>query len=189
MIYPAKINRRFFDLRFAGELPNANAVGANASFVCGAAVEIYLQIENETVIAARFKAAGCGFLLAAADVYCEKIIGRNVAKIDFAVLAQTVESEFEAVEQARRHCFEMCAIALKAAIKNFRQSARDEWNGDEALICVCFGVSEKTIDAVIDEFSLTTVDEVSARCSAGAGCGSCLPLIQELLDNKILEID
>ena len=33
-------------------------------------------------------------------------------------------------------------------------SAREEWEGDEALICTCFCVSERTIEAQIQRRSL-----------------------------------
>jgi len=56
------------------------------------------------------------------------------------------------------------------------------WNGDEALICTCFCVSERVIETEIAEKGLATVSEVIRACNAGGGCGSCHPLIQELLE-------
>jgi hypothetical protein len=46
-----------------------------------------------------------------------------------------------------------------------QQRLRDEWNGDEALICTCFFVSEQTIEREIKGRGLTTVAEVTPLAS------------------------
>ena len=78
-------------------------------------------------------------------------------------------------------CVELACNALLDAIHDFSNAARDDWGGDEALICTCFFVSERTIEREIQTRGLTTVAEVTKACNAGAGCGSCHQLIQEIL--------
>jgi NifU-like protein len=73
---------------------------------------------------------------------------------------------------------------LLAAIREYSDAARDEWIGDEALICTCFFVSEHTIENEIASRGLTSVAEVTRACNAGGGCGSCHQLIQEILDTR-----
>ena len=65
---------------------------------------------------------------------------------------------------------------------HYRQTTLEEWAGEEVLICTCFGVSEKTIERVIQTCSLHTVKEVTRACNAGGGCGSCHPLIEDILE-------
>jgi NAD(P)H-nitrite reductase large subunit len=77
---------------------------------------------------------------------------------------------------------QLACEALLTAIRKYSDAARDEWNGDEALICTCFFVSEQTIEREIKQGGLTTVREVTAACNAGGGCGSCQPLIVEILE-------
>jgi NifU-like protein len=78
-------------------------------------------------------------------------------------------------------CAALARDALLDAIRDFSNAARDDWAGDEALICTCFFVSERTIEREIQSRGLTTVAEVTKACNAGAGCGSCHQLIQEIL--------
>lgn len=178
--YPAKINEHFTNPQNVGELSNHNAVCTNGSFVCGAVLRIYLRVENETIVAARFKAAGCGFLFAAADVLCEKLAGKSVgAGVNVFDL---VENELGLFENGRKHCIELVRDSFTAAINDYRSAQLESWNGDEALICTCFGVSEKTIETAIGENLLTTVEQVKLYCRAGGGCGSCQPLIEEILE-------
>ena len=71
--------------------------------------------------------------------------------------------------------------ALINAVQHYSDSIREHWEGDQALICTCFGVSENRIESEIAAKGLTTVSQVTRACNAGAGCRSCWPLIEELL--------
>lgn len=177
--YPAKINKHFTAPKNAGEPENFGAVGTSGSFVCGAVLKIYLRVEEDKIAEAKFKAAGCGYLIAAADVLCEGIINKQVSEgINVFAL---VEEEVNKFEPERKHCLELVRDCLTAAINNYRAAQTDSWNGDEALICTCFGVSEKTIERAVAENLLTTVEQVTEVCKAGGGCGSCQPLIEEII--------
>jgi len=70
---------------------------------------------------------------------------------------------------------------MLAAIRDYSNAARDDWAGDEALICTCFFVSEQTIEREIKQHGLSSVKEVTRATNAGGGCGSCHQLIQEIL--------
>lgn len=185
--YPEKISERFYALENVGSALDANAVGTNATFVCGAALRFSLRIKKVTkrIARAKFKANGCGYLIAAADVLAEQITGKKLNELhglDKRFLQLQIESELGAFSENRRHCLELCLETLQIAFADFRNSQIEEFVGEKALICTCFGVSEETIENVIKENLLETVEEVSEFCNAGNGCGSCQPLIQEILD-------
>jgi NifU-like protein len=95
--------------------------------------------------------------------------------------AQTLIAELN-IQPERHHCVQLACDSVLAAVREFSDAIRHEWNGDEALICTCFFVSERTIEKEILSGGLTTVLEVTAACGAGGGCGSCQPLIVELLE-------
>ncbi|MEP7039524.1 MAG: iron-sulfur cluster assembly scaffold protein [Acidobacteriota bacterium] len=185
--YPPKINERFQHPRNVGKLSDANAVGTSASFICGAFVRVFLQIELKTkeILEAKFKSNACGFAVAAADVLMEEIVGKRLTELhglDKEILNAQIEEELGKFSAHRAHCLLLCLDALQAAFTDFRAFQIEEFTGEKALICTCFGVSEETIENVIKKNSLETVEEVAEVCSAGGGCGSCQPLIQEILD-------
>ena len=93
-----------------------------------------------------------------------------------------LEREFPELAPERKHCPKLACDALLAAIREYSDAARDEWIGDEALICTCFFVSERRIEREIAANSLKTIADVTRACNAGGGCGSCHQLIQEILD-------
>jgi NifU-like protein len=184
--YPPKINERFLEPTNAGKIESPDAIGTGGSFVCGAAIKLFLQIEDGKIVVAKFQAASCGFLFAAADLLCEQIKNKEFAEIGKAVRANEnlFAADFERQFPSQRmHCLELSLEALRAAINDYRAAKLESWNGDEALICTCFGVSETRIETAIVKNGLTSVEEVTENCNAGGGCGSCQPLILEILDD------
>ncbi len=186
--YPEKINNRFQNPRNAGELKDANCVGTSATFVCAAVLRIFLQIDAATkeILAAKFKTNGCGFAIAWADVLTEKIVGRRLTEFHGLneKLAGEIEAELGEFGEKRRHCLELTLDALQNAFADFRKFQIEEFIGEKALICTCFGVSEEKIEKTISEYALETVEQVGEICNAGTGCGSCQPLIQEIIDTS-----
>lgn len=184
--YPNKINKYFNRPKNVGTADDANAVGIWASFICGVLVKISLQINVETkeIREAKFKTNGCGFVFAAADFLCEKIVGQKLTRLHgLEDLENEFEKEFGKFPENRKHCADICFEALQNTLAEYRTAQIEEWTGEKALICTCFGVSEERIEAEIALHNLQTVEEVGDFCNAGTGCGSCQPLIQEILDS------
>jgi NifU-like protein len=98
-------------------------------------------------------------------------------------MADGIAESLGAAPAGREHCYLLAVDALRSALADHRRQLIDEYSGEKALICTCFGVSEETIEASIAARGLTEVDEVVQYCRAGGGCGSCLPIIREMLDN------
>lgn len=182
--YPERINEHFLHPRNVGEVMGANAVGEAGSLNCGAILCLTLKIDaaEQRISEAKFKAVGCGFLIACASALTETI--RELALGRAALLPESALTDwFEALPPERQHCATLCLEALQAALASYHNATREEWAGDEALICTCFGVSEKTIEQVIEARSLRTVKEVTRACHAGGGCQSCHPLIVDILED------
>jgi NifU-like protein len=169
----------FFNPRNVGDANEPSFVGRSASLSCGAHVRFSIQVdETHAISQARFRAAGCNVLVAAASMLTEQVKGLTTAEA--AALGQD-PTRLRDESFANSQCVELSCAALLDAIREYSNAARDDWAGDEALICTCFFVSERTIEREIQARGLTTVAEVTAACNAGAGCGSCHQLIQELL--------
>lgn len=169
---------------------NTQAAGTVGSFTCGAILRITLRFDSNThtIKEAKFKASGCGYLIAAASLLTEAVAGMNLIDAGaFCTQVNLIENlfikELHEVPDERVHCLSLCRDALKAALNDYRSARLEEWHGEDALICTCFGVSEKVIEKAIEAENLQTVDDVTQSCNAGGGCGSCQPLIEEILDD------
>jgi NifU-like protein len=182
--YPERINEHFLNPRNVGDLPDADAVGEAGSFTCGALLRLSLKIDAnaQRIADAKFRATGCGFLIASASALTETI--KDLAISRAATLTESAITDwFGEMPASKTHCALLCREALLKALANYHSAALGEWTGDEALICTCFGVSEKTIERAVGERSLRTVHEVTRACNAGGGCGSCQPLIVDILED------
>ncbi len=96
----------------------------------------------------------------------------------------------EALEEfpsSRGQCAHLVFQALKDALADHRSYLLEEFTGEKALVCTCFGVSEETVESYIRENSSSNVDEVTESVRAGGGCGSCRMLIQEMIDSHGFE--
>lgn len=183
---PEVASDHFFNPRNVGDADEPSFSGRAASLICGAHVRFSLQVDEEHVVTqARFKTAGCSVLVASTSLLTERVV--NTTTAEAAVVGQNHEAlrqYFPDLAVGQEHCPKLACEALLAAIREYSDAARDEWTGDEALICTCFFVSERTIEREIATRGLTTVAEVTQACNAGGGCGSCHQLIQEILETQ-----
>ena len=180
----ALINEHFFNPKNVGNIADAEAVARVGSVTCGATLRISLSIdESQRITDAKFKSAGCRYLVAVSSLLTERVKGTTTAEA--AILGQSpkrsVIDQLGGWPADRDHCAALASEALISAVRQYSDSVREEWTGDEALICTCFGVSERTIENEIKAGGLRTIAEVTRACNAGAGCRSCYSLIEDIL--------
>ncbi len=182
----ALINDHFLHPKNVGSIADAETVARAGSITCGATLRVSLSVdESQRITDAKFKSAGCSYLVAASSLLTEQVKGKTTAEA--AVLGQSPTKSV--IEQLgdwpvdRDHCAALACEALISAVKQYSDSVREEWTGDEALICTCFGVSERTIENEIKAGRLRTITEVTKASNAGAGCRSCYSLLQVILDD------
>jgi len=178
--------QHFFAPRNVGDLSEATGVGTAGSLRCGGAIRFSVRVDETRRIAeAKFKAAGCSYLVACSSLLTERVCGMTCGEA--AALAQSPKTEifeqFGSPPYGKEHCATLACDAVISAIRHYSDAAREEWSGEEALICSCFGVSERTIEREVETGGLHTIAEVTQVCNAGAGCRSCYSLIEDILDD------
>ncbi|HAF15019.1 MAG TPA: hypothetical protein DHU55_13165 [Blastocatellia bacterium] len=174
----------FFNPKHVGEATEPRFIGRSSSFQCGATLRVSLHIdESAQITEAKFKAAGCSVLVASASLLMDQVLGKTTGEAAaFGQQAEALKDKLGALPVERSGCPALVREALVSAIQEYSDMARDEWEGDEALICTCFGVSERRIENEIESGGLRTIMEVTKACNAGAGCRSCYSLIEDILE-------
>src|ERR1051325_2995257 len=185
MSMPAdKLNQEALNNDKRGELATPIFTGRATSLTCGAIARISLQVNDDQIIRnATFKVAGCSVLVSALTNLTGQAVAKSTAEA--AVLAEdlkSIETRLDNVSSDRVECVLLASEALLEAIRSYSDAGRENWEGDDALICTCFGVSERTIENEVQLKNLLTVQEVTRACNAGAGCRSCYPLIEDILE-------
>ena len=178
------VTEHFLNPKNVGEAIEPSFTGRSASLQCGATLRMSLHVdESQRITEAKFKAAGCSVLVASASLLIDQVIGKTTGEA--ASLGQSPDTLREGLGDLpaeRSECPALACEALVSAIRTYSDSAREEWEGDEALICTCFCVSERRIEREVETHGLRTIAEVTAACNAGAGCRSCYPLIEDILE-------
>ena len=157
-----------------------------AAFECGTFIKFELHINADKLIeCVGFRSNGCGYMVVIADVVAALIEGKRLTELHSmgtGELVTAVTAELGIFPAEREHCRAAVIDAIKAALADFRRRQIEEFAGEKALICTCFGVSEEVIDAAIADKNVRTVEAVGKLTNAGTGCGSCQMLIQEMID-------
>lgn len=182
MIYPEHISRILNDLRRVSR-NSGNCVGSDANFSCGCVVRIAINVDpNERIVReAGFTTNGCGWMTASAEVICEFLTGKALADLH-GLANDEMLAALGIVATRRQSCVTASTSAATAAFADLRSRQIEEFRGENALICTCFGVTEERIEAAITKDHLRSVDDIGAETNAGTGCGSCRMLIQEMID-------
>ncbi len=190
-VYPERIAKFCRSPERFGKTKDQTAVGADVNFSCGCFVRIFLEIDedDQVVRTAGFSSNGCGYMIAAAEVFAsflERKYLSDLHGLEKATFEEAVEKHLGKIDIVRTPCMDAVYKAARSAFACHRSRVLDEFQGEKALVCTCFGVAEETIETFIAEHSPQTADEVTENCRAGGGCGSCRMVIQEMIDAAAL---
>ena len=163
-----------------------DAKGTAARFRCGSFVEIGLDLADDCRIIANagYATNGCPYMAAAADIACERLTGFAISegKEVLDAVRDELTSVIPAGAAGRDECINVAVEAASLAFADHRRRLADEFRGEHALICTCFMVTEDVILDLVGTGKARTVRDITARCGAGGGCGSCTMLIREIIE-------
>lgn len=187
VIYPENVHRLISSVT-PGAIDEPDGVGVEIRLSCGSFVRISLKIDEaaRNVTDIRHASNGCGYMVAAAEAFARRIARAPLAKLHGLgpeMLDEVTASELGDVPGDRAECVQAVKAALRAAFAEHRERAAAA-AGLQPLLCTCFGVTEHRIDEVIAERPSVTVEEITALTNAGTGCGSCLPLLREIVEMR-----
>lgn len=172
--YTKSVIDHFEHPRNTGKLNDANAVGQVGSLACGDALKLFLKInpETEVIEEAKFQTFGCASAIASASALTEIVRGMTIDEA-LKITNEDIATYLGGLPQQKMHCSVMGKEALEAAIANYRGIKVAEEHKEAKITCQCFWVEEEKIRKVVQEYGLTTVEEVTNYTKAGGKCGKC----------------
>ena len=77
-VYSEKVMDHFRNPRNVGEIENPDGVGRVGNPVCGDVMELYIKVEDEKIVDAKFKTFGCGAAIATSSMVTEMVKGKTI---------------------------------------------------------------------------------------------------------------
>jgi len=101
-----------------GEIENADAVGEVGNPQCGDIMRLYLKINDNKIVDAKFKTFGCGAAIASSSMLTELVIGKSIDEA-LDISNELVEEALGGLPDVKRHCSLLAEQALLSAIENY----------------------------------------------------------------------
>ena len=121
MLYSDKVMDHFMHPRNVGEIEEATATGTVGNAKCGDIMKVYLKIEGDIVVDAKFKTFGCGSAIATSSMATEMIKGRTI-KEALSLTNVAVAEALDGLPPVKMHCSLLAEQAVKAAFKEYFES-------------------------------------------------------------------
>ena len=126
-LYSEKVMDHFMNPRNVGHIDNADGIGEIGNAKCGDIMKIYLKIENETIVDAKFETFGCGSAIASSSMATEMIIGKSIHEA-LELSNKAVVEALDGLPAHKLHCSVLAEEAIKKALQDYyeRNGMSDE---------------------------------------------------------------
>jgi NifU-like protein len=145
-------------------------------------LSLKISLADECILDAKFQNIGTGLPIASSSYLCETIIGKTLS--DAArISAEDLDRGLDGLPELKNRQPVLVLDALDAIVRKHRgQPPREKGPGDEPPLCTCFQVPESIIEKYVRLRQLKTVDQITAATGAGAGCHTCHPDLEDILE-------
>lgn len=119
-MYSEKVMDHFTNPRNVGEIDDASGVGTVGNAKCGDIMKVYLKIDNDIVVDAKFKTFGCGAAVATSSMATELIKGKTIQEA-LKITNKAVMEALDGLPPIKVHCSCLAEEALHAALWDYAQ--------------------------------------------------------------------
>jgi nitrogen fixation NifU-like protein len=123
--YSEKVIQRWINPRQLGEIRDPQAYG-KVTGPCGDTVKVFLKIENDRIIDARFLTDGCMITIAAGCMACELAIGKTY-KEAFTITKELILEQLGGLPEESEHCALLASSTLRAALRDYLDFKNEPW--------------------------------------------------------------
>ena len=117
-LYSEKVMEHFRHPRNVGVIEDADGIGEVGNAKCGDIMKMYLKIEGDMVVDAKFETFGCGSAIASSSMATELIIGKplgEVAKLTNKAVAEALDG----LPAYKMHCSVLAEEAIQSALEDY----------------------------------------------------------------------
>jgi nitrogen fixation NifU-like protein len=124
-VYSEKVIQRWLNPKHMGEMESPNGYG-KVTGPCGDTVQIFLRIQSDKIMDARFITDGCGTTIAAGCMACELAIGKSPGRA-FRITQEVILRELGGLPEESIHCALLASSSLREALTDYLTSKNEPW--------------------------------------------------------------
>ena len=118
--YSEKVMDHFNNPRNVGEIADASGIGTVGNPICGDVMKMYLKIEKDTIVDAKFKTFGCGAAVATSSMVTEMVKGKTIEQA-LQVTNKAVAEALGGLPAIKMHCSVLAEEGIHKAINDYRK--------------------------------------------------------------------
>ncbi len=116
--YSEKVMDHFTHPRNVGEISDASGVGTVGNPICGDVMKMFIKVENDIIVDAKFKTFGCGAAIATSSMVTEMVKGKTITQA-LEISNRAVAEALGGLPPVKMHCSVLAEEALKSALADY----------------------------------------------------------------------
>jgi len=118
-MYSDKVMEHFMNPRNVGVIKDADGIGEVGNAQCGDIMRIFIKVENNLIVDAKFMIFGCGSAVASSSMATEIIKGETLEEA-WEITNKNVADSLDGLPAIKMHCSVLAEEVIHAAINNYR---------------------------------------------------------------------
>jgi nitrogen fixation protein NifU and related proteins len=106
--------------RNMGEMENPDGVGEAQNPVCGDTMRLFIKVETDRVIDAKFLTFGCGAAIASSSLTTEMIKGKTIEEV-LIISDRMIAEALGGLPPTKVHCSILAEKAIHAAVSDYHK--------------------------------------------------------------------
>jgi nitrogen fixation NifU-like protein len=124
-IYSETVIDHAMNPRNLGNMPDADGF-ARVTGPCGDTMEVWLKVNNNTIIDINFMTDGCGTSIASGSMMTELAKGKSIGEAT-KISQQDVLNALGGLPEESEHCALLVSNTLKMAIRDYMAMQKEPW--------------------------------------------------------------
>jgi len=116
--YSDKVMDHFLNPRNVGEIADASGIGTVGNPICGDVMKMFIKVENDVIVDAKFKTFGCGAAIATSSMVTEMMKGKTIEEA-LTISNKAVAEALGGLPPIKMHCSVLAEEALRAALADY----------------------------------------------------------------------
>jgi len=109
--------------RNMGEMVNPDGVGEAQNRVCGDTMRLFIKVEADRIVDAKFLTFGCGAAIASSSISTEMVKGKTIEEA-LMISDQVISMALGGLPPTKVHCSVLAEKAIHAAVLDYQTRRR-----------------------------------------------------------------